>query len=113
MTRSDGLAAKPPMEVAVMWSAWSRYWVACSTGMLRWYLACLHRVEATDGILETRVSRDGTRWAILSSGKTNVIHLQRRARRGAGLVRPVIDVAGEQNNVVPFVSTYLRRATLG
>lgn len=96
-----------------MWSAWSRYWVACSTAMLRWYLACVHGVETTDGSLETRVGRDGTRWAILSSGKTNVIHLQRRARRGGVPFRPVIDAAGEQNNVVPFISTYLRRATHG
>lgn len=96
-----------------MWSAWSRYWIACSAAMLRWYLSCLHHVEVTDGSVETRVGRDGTHWAILSSGKTNVIHLQRRARRGGVRVRPVIDVAGDQNNVVPFTSTYLRRATLG
>lgn len=110
MTGSDGLAAEAPREVAVMWSAWSRYWVACSAAMLRWYLSCLHRVEVADGRVETRVGRDGTHWAILTSGTTNVIRLQRRARRGGVRLRPV---AGEQNNVVPFISTYLRRATLG
>ncbi len=96
-----------------MWSAWSRYWLACSTTMLRWYLGYMRRMAVIEDSLETRVGRDGARWAILSSEKTNVIHVQRRARGGGPLVRPPIAEPGNHGNVVPFMSTYLRRATHG
>jgi hypothetical protein len=96
----------------MIWNIWSRYWVKCTTSMLRWHLGKTGELSLPDASLTTRVGREGVRWAVLARDNENIIHIRRRSgqrlaatTQGAGSAP--IDTT---NNVVPFISSYLRRA---
>jgi hypothetical protein len=94
-----------------MFNLWSRYWMVCATAMLRWHLVRSKRIDGPGTVLATWVGRDGARWHTLSSPGSNIIYLQRQASRPslARLHDATAEATG--NNVIPFVTNNLRRAT--
>lgn len=95
----------------MFWNIWSRYWVKCTTSMLRWHFGKASELSLPDASLTTRVGREGVRWAVLARDNENVIHIRRRSgQRPAPVMREIPRPVDTSNNVVPFISSYLRRA---
>jgi hypothetical protein len=95
----------------MIWNIWSRYWVKCTTSMLRWHLGKTGELSLPDASLTTRVGREGVRWAVLARDDENIIHIRRRSgQRPPATARPATAPLDTTNNVVPFISSYLRRA---
>ena len=91
-----------------MWTVWSRHWIRFAGRMFRWYLGSDRPIALPDATLCTRLGPDGTRWAIVRSPQNNIIHLRRRGPRNQSASAAQAKL--HNNNVLPFVSGYLRRA---